>query len=892
MSKITRRDILKLGAASASLASGGLATGALAGSAELAQGGKDFSPEGNGERQKIPSACWQCVTRDGIVGYVEGGRLTKIEGNPELPRTNGKLCARGQAGVNILYNPDRLLTPLVRTGKRGEGNWKAISWDEALTLVVDGGTIAGHKVKGLKTLRDAGHPEQFMFHYGRMKGSDGTIVKSHFLAAYGTGTIGNHTGICESSKWTAQELTWGGHYDNWDLDNTRYILNFGSNVLECHTNHVPMAQRCVEALARGVKMVTFDVRLSNTAAKSTEWVPVKPGTDLAVVLAMSHVLLANGICDTEFIETYTNVTVAELKAHLEQYTPKWASKISGVPAESIERIALEYGRARPSVCISYRGAVMHYNGVQTERAVQMLEAIAGNIDCLGGRCRAQGAGWKSSLAKPKTKSKKLHIVDGEKGEYAYPTHHASHQVFNMIRKGPERPDIYMFYCYNPVYVNGDIQANIDLMKDEKKMPFTIAVDIALSESTELADLVLPDATYLERWTADDMVCPSQIAEFYIRQPMVKPLGESRNFCDVVCDLAKRLGFDLGFNSAEEFVKNCCETTSGVKEAGGFDYMKEHGAWYDKSVLKRRVTEEDCEYMKEHGKWPDDKPRPAYVSHAQKVDVAGATLDEATGVYYNKVEGDTDYSSLDSKHAAKQYVAQKCGGEARKGFPPDKHRWKTGFFEIRSKALMGETAEALIGKLGDLVKRAEFAFVAEHLRTGLPSYMPIPEHERMAKGNLVLTTFKVNTQTHSRTQSCKWLTEIYHENPAWLHPETAGGIHTGDLIKVKSLLGLGEITVKARVTEAVVPGVIAISHHLGHWAYGGYASGKVCKDNYGHKCETDCHNKWWGTVAKDKDPREWADGRGVHANWIIPNAGDPIGGGQRWMDTVVTITKVT
>ena len=102
----------------------------------------------------------------------------------------------------------------------------------------------------------------------------------------------------------------------------------------------------------------------------------------------------------------------------------------------------------------------------------------------------------------------------------------------MIRKGPERPDIYMIYCYNPVYVNGDVQANIDLMTDEQKMPFIVAVDIALSETADLADLVLPDATYLERWTADDMVCPSQIKEFYIRQPMVKPLGEARNFCDV------------------------------------------------------------------------------------------------------------------------------------------------------------------------------------------------------------------------------------------------------------------------------------------------------------------------------------------------------------------------
>ncbi len=844
MSTLNRRDFLKLGAASAGLVARGAAGGTtLTGNVKLAAGGKDVSPDTGKIRKAIPSACWQCVTRDGIIGYVEEGRLVKIEGNPELPRTNGKLCARGQAGVNIIYNPDRVLYPLKRMGKRGEGRWQKISWDEALDLLVNGGEIAGRKVKGLKELRDAGTPEQFMFHYGRMKGSDGKLIKDYFLAAYGTKTIGNHTGICESAKWTAQELTWGGHYDNWDFDNTNFILNFGSDVLECHTNHVPMAQRCIAAVARGAPMYTFDVRLSNTAAKSTEWVPIKPGTDLAVVLAMCNVLMENGICDREFIETYSNVTAADLKAHLAEYTPEWAEGISGVPADKIRTIALAYGRRRPSVCISYRGAVMHYNGVQTERAILMLESIAGNIDCPGGRCRAVGASWKCTIPKPKTKGKKLHLLDGEEGAYAYPTHHASHQVLNMIRKGPERPDIYMVYCYNPVYANADCQGNIDVLKDESLIPFFVAVDVAIAEGSELADLVLPDATYLERWTADDMVCPSQVKEYYIRQPMVKPLGEARNFCDVVVDIARRLDIDLGVSSAEEFVKDCCDNTPGVMEAGGFEYMKQHGAWYDKSA------------------------KPAYFSHAQEVDVTGATLDQATGVYYKKESDDKDYSSLDGKHAAAQYVAQRCGdGVARRAFPPDSHRWKSGLLELRSKALADKGFDEL------------------------PSWMPVPEHEKMGPDDLILTTFKVNVQTHSRTQSCKWLTEIYHENPAWLNPKTAAtrGIKDGDLIKVRS--SVGEIETKARVTEAVIPGVVAISHHMGHWAYGGYASGKACKENYGHVCEPDCHHKWWGKGSKDRGPKAWRDGRGVHANWLIPNAGDPIAGAQRWMDTVVKVTK--
>jgi len=123
---------------------------------------------------------------------------------------------------------------------------------------------------------------------------------------------GNHTSLCEGGKWTAQELTWGGHYDNWDFDNTQYVLNFGSNVFESHTNHISTAQRLIRAMVdRGVRLVTFDVRLSNTAAKSTEWVPVRPGTDQAVVLAMCHVIMTEGLYETgmpflDFCKVATN----------------------------------------------------------------------------------------------------------------------------------------------------------------------------------------------------------------------------------------------------------------------------------------------------------------------------------------------------------------------------------------------------------------------------------------------------------------------------------------------------------------------------------------------------------------------------------------------------------
>jgi anaerobic selenocysteine-containing dehydrogenase len=774
-----------------------------------------------------------------MVGYVENGRLVKLEGHPDSIRGRGKICSKGAAGINQLYDPDRVLYPMKRAGARGEGKWKRVSWDEALT------EVAGR----LKKLRDEGHPEKFMFHYGRMKASSSKIVNI-FLSAFGTGSKGNHTSICEGGKWTAQEFTWGKHYDNWDFDNTKFILNFGSGFLECHTNHIPTSQRAVDAMVdRGVKMVTFDVRLSNTAARSTEWVPIKPGTDGAVALAMCREIMNADLYDKEFFpyikatenpNDSTDKKVAALKAHLAQYTPEWAEKISGVPAAKIKSLALEFAKTKPACMVSYRGAVAHYNGNDTERAIQMMAAITGNIDNPGGRCRAVGASWKAPKGpKDMPKAKKLKIADGFKGQAAYPTHHINHQILKVIKDGKAgRPDVYMWYCYTPVYANGECQENIDILKDESLIPYNVCVNAYYDESAVYADIILPNPSYLEWWDWEDMVSPAQIPEYYIRQPFVKPLGESRDFKDVVCDLANRMGFPLGFNSAEEFVKLSCEMTPGVKEAGGFEYMKKHGVWHD----------------------PNAKPKFYMYKKEVKADDLkkdGVILDEATGVYWNwkkagvKSEAEAKEKGYTSvSKAFKSYVGQKIGDKVYAGFKPDAVN-KSGYFELYS----------------ELLKIKNFP--------PLPTYMAIPEHEKMGSGDLILTTYKLPVQIHSRSANCKWLTEIYHNNPAKINPISAKplGIKDGDKIKVKS--EVGEITTTANVTEGVVPGIVAISHHLGHWEYGRYASGKKAP------------------MAGDDDPDlkliHWKT-FGVHPNWIIPNKPDPINGQQAWMDTVVKVTK--
>ncbi|MHA1524284.1 MAG: molybdopterin-containing oxidoreductase family protein, partial [Alphaproteobacteria bacterium] len=792
---LNRRTFLKIGTATVAAAPLANSQEALAHSEDLAEhGGVDYSHLTGLERQAVATACGLCASRCAAIGYVEKGYVVKIEGQPRSIRTAGRLCAKGQAGINQIYDPDRILHPLKRVGKRGEGKWEKISWDEALSA------LAGR----LKKLRDEGHPEKFMFHHGWISASADRLINKVFLASYGTGSIASNSCLGQSARQTAQELTWGGREDSWDFDNTRFVLNFGSNVLEAHTNHVALARRLADGLAlRNLKVVTFDVRLSNTGAKSHTWIQIKPGGDFAVILAMCNVVMSEDLyrgAGEEFLkfcqvtkdrQASTQDKIAALKAHLAQYTPEWAQEISGVSADLITDIAIEFATTNPACVISSRGASANYNGVETERAIQMLAAITGNIDNPGGRCRGVSAQWNyPSGPKNKPEPRALDILAGFEGEAALPVNGLGHQVLNLIKDGRGgRPDIYMWYNYNPVFSNGNTSANAKILKDVALIPFTVAVTPFYDESAALADLILPDATYLEKFDFEDGISPSQIPEFYIRQPVVAPQGEARDFKNVCIDLANRMGFPLGFDSAEKFVEESCKLTPEVKKkAGGFRKMKKRGVWHD------------------------PKGKPLYHSYktpaeTQTLYQAEVIFDEETGVYWNwKTAGLRDVGEALSqgyrraRGAHKGYIAQKIGEETYTGFKPYRLN-KSGFFELYSAIL---EAKGL---------------------APLPSYRPIPEHQAMAAEELILTTFRINVQTLSRTQNCMWLDEIDVDQSAWINPVTAEAksIGDGDRIKIKS--PIGEIEVLAKVTENVVPGVVAISSHGGRWEYGRYASGK-------------------------------------------------------------------
>jgi thiosulfate reductase/polysulfide reductase chain A len=359
------------------------------------------------------------------------------------------------------------------------------------------------------------------------------------------------------------------------------------------------------------------------------------------------------------------------------------------------------------------------------------------------------------------------------------------------------------------------------------------------ETAALADLILPDATYLERFDIEDGVSANQVAEYAIRQPMIAPLGEARDFKDVCCDLAKRLGFPLGFKSAEKFIEKACKLTPVVKKkARGFRRMKKNGVWHDKKAM------------------------PVYAAYRNPVDpetlaMEEVILDESSGVYWNwKVAGVRSKDEAQKQgyrltaNAATGYVGQKIDDSVYAGFNPGKIN-KSGYFELYSPLL---AARGL---------------------PGLPTYSAIPNHRELTKEQLILTTFKVNVQAQSNTGNDSWLAEIQHDNSAWINPVTAEarGINDGDAIKVTS--EIGEIATTAKVTPTVAPGILAMATHAGRWQGGRYATGKKTP---------------FGIEDSRHDDLMWWTAGGSHLNRIIPDNPEPVSGQQSWMDTVVTVTR--
>lgn len=572
MGKINRRDFIRGTAAAVGAIT---STWQVSRAAEQRVGGGAVSRTSGRPRKVVPTTCLNCYARCGIFGYERDGQLMTVGGNPDHPNNRGRMCAKGHAGINLLYDPDRVLHPLKRVGKRGDGNWQQIGWDEALD------ELAGR----MRRLRAAGQQDRFVF----LSTRDITTpdFTRRFCHAFGSPNALVNVPLSGWNKACAQTLTWGAPYEINDVANTQYLLLFGANPFEAHLLRTSFVQRITEGrlnkiehdkVHHGAKMVTFDPRLSQTAGKSDEWFPIRPGTDGIVALAMANVIMREGLADRGFIDKWCNYPADKLAAHLAQFTPEAAERESGVSAADIRRIAIELATTKPATTVSTGGVSKHENGVQTERAVMLLNAITGNIDVKGGFClprRYQLPQPKPEPNIPNSASAFFgHGLLGLEGEAG---------LLDAVEHGTNI-DTCILYKANPCYEWPDTSRTTSVFSDERKVPFIVAIDSFMTETAAYADLILPDSIYLEKFEVETPPSFSMVPIVSLRQPVVKPQGTVRSAEDVLIELAQKIGGGMerffSFDSYRQYVEAQISEIQPLVRAGGMKYLEEKGFWTD------------------------------------------------------------------------------------------------------------------------------------------------------------------------------------------------------------------------------------------------------------------------------------------------------------------------
>ena len=317
--------------------------------------------------------CDMCPWRCGIIVKSVNGRVHKIDGNPKDPKSRGKLCARGQAGVSFLYDSDRLKRPMIRTGGRGEGQFRDATWEEALD----------YSAKKLLAIREKHGPEAVAF-LGHTSGDFWFV--DHLPQAWGSPNAAKPSmSLCTSPREEAALLTFGrgiGNHEPVDWEQARCLVLIGTHIGEDARN--TMMQDLANARARGAKLIVVDPRFSSVAMKADYWLPIKPGTDTALLLAWMHVLVEEELIDRDFVAKWT-VGFEKLAAHVKSSTPEWAARITELPADLIRDSARALGRERPrSVIVPGRHVVWYGNDTQRMRAVYIVIALLGAYGRPGG----------------------------------------------------------------------------------------------------------------------------------------------------------------------------------------------------------------------------------------------------------------------------------------------------------------------------------------------------------------------------------------------------------------------------------------------------------------------------------------------------------------------------
>jgi len=700
--------------------------------------------------EDIPFLCGMCVNKCAGFARVEDGIITKLNPNPYFPKSRNMLCPRGNAGIQTLYDPDRLKYPLVRIGERGDGKYKRVSWEEAYNAILNG----TDKFKGILQILDEEKDNRSTIGYCNGEG----LSKEEFEVLMGQ-KIGTPNYVDEIS--ICLETTLGGYvstigtYGEADLNNADYLIIAGANRAEAiiTPDTMDMFKRTQR---RGLKTIVLDPRFTNTAAKADRWYAINPGTDLAFVLALTYVVFNEGLEDKEFCSKYMD-GYEDYKNHIlsHKYTPEWAEKITAISAKEIYKTAREFMAARSPIYYQGRRSVFSKNDFQLRRAMAIFQGLSGNLDKKGGivygdKIKLPKEDVNAPIygqAKDRFDTEGIAIPSGKTGSWI---------VFrNMVLEGKNPYPVRAMFMrkHNPMAGVPNTKKTEAFLK---KMDLNVMIDILPSDTTMFCDVILPEASYLER-TSPVASYGGLEPAIVMRKAAAKPLYETKEPEVIFKELAEKLSKPLWKNTLK-YDEDVQDDTEGMSAEDLEKYYKENGfdladAW------EKPVYETNKELVEK-----------AFGEEAWKI------LDEK-GVYYPNIE---------------KYHKQLNPNEYQY-YPEDKKNY----------SVKGDTLK-VVANFKNLTKKGVDAMPTWHEDMAF----------KVADNKFRLITGRHAQFTQSGTTNNMMLRDLIPTNYIWINRRVAEkkGIAFGDPVEVKS--DIGKITIKAYPTEKIAPNQIFMLHGFG------------------------------------------------------------------------------
>ncbi len=822
----------------------------------------------------IPTTCFNCESACGLVGYIdkETMKVRKFEGNPYHPGSRGRNCAKGPATINQINDTDRILYPLKRSGERGAGKWVRVSWPQVLDEL-------GDRIG--RALHEERHNE-VVYHVGR-PGHEGYMDR--VLQAWGVDGHNSHTNICSAGARFGYAIWQGYDRPSPDHANAQFILLVSAHLESGHYFN-PHAQRIIEGMMEGAELAVLDTRLSNTASVANYWLPTWPGTEAAVLLAIANELIQSNRFNAAFLRDWVNwrdwlaaahpgepVTferfVDALKVEYREFTPQFAEAESGVSAALVSQVTERVAAAGSRLAThTWRSACSgNLGGWAVARALHFLNVLTGSVGTRGG---TSPSGWNKfkpeffDCPPPSHLWNSLHFPD----EYPLAHYEMSFLLPHFLRENRGRIDTYFTRVFNPVWSYPDGFSWIEMLRDEQQIGCHVAMTPTWNETAYFADYVLPMGHASERHDLNSYETHSG-TWIAFRQPILR-------------EAARRAGRDVQFTYETNPGEVWEEDEFWIELSWRID--KDEDLGIRKHFLsparpgEKITTDEYYAYIFERTPGLPEKAAEHGLSPLEYMRRFGAFEVESRSFEKHRHEIPSDELSRATRDEARGEVAVdgsnvgvQIDGIPRRGFPTPTRRQ-----EFWSSTLV------------------EWGWPEYQIPGYIKSHVSADSIDREKNEYVLLPTYRLPTMIHSRSGNAKWLAEISHQNPVWIHTSDAErlAVRTGDLVRV--ITAIGFFVDRVWVTEAIKPGIVACSHHMGRWRRASDPPANRWASNLVEINRLD-ENIWQmrrtGSVAgyqsgdSDSSRIFWSDG-GVPQNLTFPVQPDPVSGMHCWHQKVV------